>query len=191
MNKRYSDVIFFTTCISLSVSINYRHILNKKLYYRKRRQATMSTNITLKDINQRKWPKLAKRLQELEKSHLSYYCPNDKLPAKNADFGKIYLLIRTNTPPVCTIEAYNLYGNHETVQTLTMKTAILKNVASYVHPADNKPYPKPIGRPRKYGVKEAQRIKKLQSEGISIRKIAKELDMSTNTVQRLINAYIK
>lgn len=151
----------------------------------------MNTNITLKDINQRKWPKLAKRLHELEKSRLNYYCPNDKLPEKKAYFGKIYLLIQTKTPPVCTIEAYNLSNNYETVQTLTMKTTILKNVASYVHPDDNKPYPKPIGRPRKYGVKEAQRIKKLQSEGISIRKIAKELDMSTNTVQRLINAYIK
>lgn len=143
--------------------------------------------ITIKDINQTKWPHLAKRLK---KSQGRCYCLNEKLPDKKATLAKIYLLVQVQVPPVFEIEVYTLTDGIEKVRTLVLPQYAVENLIEILKPSDAN-IPKPAGRPRKYGVKDALAIQNLQREGTSIRQIAKILGMSTNTVQRLIKAYIK
>lgn len=142
--------------------------------------------ISVKDINQSKWPQLAKRLKQ---SKNRCYCLNEKLPEKKAPIAKIYLLIQGQVPPVFEIEVYTLTYGIEKVTRLVLPKYAMESLLEILKPS-NTNSPKPSGRPRKYGVKDALAIQNLQKEGISIRKIAQKLGMSTNTVQRLKKEYM-
>lgn len=48
---------------------------------------------------------------------------------------------------------------------------------------------KPTGRPKKYDAATVETVQKLKNDGISIRKIAALLGMSTTTVQTIIKGY--
>lgn len=145
--------------------------------------------LTIRDINQSKRPKLAKIL----KCGSPVYAVS-KIPPRLKDEGERIVVLQegvTNS----TIVTDTIYDGREIIQEIVLSKNTIENLAHVVlqHEiwslkvkAETVKQPKKSGRPPKYLTKDVRRVSQLHHDGMSIRKIAKSLNMSPTTVQKLL-----
>lgn len=141
------------------------------------------TIIQISDINQTKRPMLAKKMRSL--SHITIYALNFEIPSKRDINGSITCLYQNRLKKTWIIMQDVLEHGFEKLTELQLNPDEAKAFSEIVNP---RPDIK-IGRPKKYGLDTARKIKQLQNEKMSIREIAKKLQISTATIQKLLKEY--
>lgn len=137
-------------------------------------------------IVQSRWPNLMKYVKGKDGKYPVYVVSD--IPSKKKNTGVITLMSETSTPKDCIeFRSFLLIGKVDTeMRTVKIDPKYFEAVAIQLAPHLAAKPKKPKGRPIKYGLKEHRQVIAMSDSGESIRAIARELHMSTFTVQKIL-----
>ena len=146
----------------------------------------MAIAIVKKQINQTSRPKLTK---VLEQADCCYLLDGELAKSKKADVGSLTVLAEYGERWEIIIDSPICGDEEEYFRKMSLSDKAINNICEILGKKVELPKRKEsTGRPKKYGIAEAQEARKLKAEGLSIRKIAEKMGASTYTVQTLLNS---
>lgn len=140
-------------------------------------------------ITRKYWPNLHKLINQ---PHTTVYSLSSIIsnPLDLINVGDIYCLTMTSTPDQVTIYHFHCNGceHEDSCDKVSIPYPLYESLSQYLLTLnyDINIVRPTVGRPKKYTSYHKGLVRKLKNDGYSIRQIAKDLHMSTATVQKLL-----